>query len=82
MWLCDDGAQINLGTVITSKPKDVLFNQACKMIVTAPYSFRVEKNQNIRKLIKSNDGPREHHFIDFGGNVLSIMEAHYVHRPD
>ena len=78
MWLSDDGTQMKLGTVITSAPKELLFNEICKMIMIAPNIFKIDGNQNIRKLIQTGSSPREHHFAEINGNVLSIMERYYV----
>lgn len=79
VWLADDGEQINIGSVTSSNPKDALFNAICKMIVEAPYHFRVEdmSDGNIRNLIQTGNGPREHYFATIGNQVISAMEANF-----
>lgn len=82
VWLADDGTQFRLGTVISNNPKEVLFNEICRMMVVASCCFQSTEGINIRKLIKTGNSRREHYFAEINNNVLSIMEAHYVHRPD
>ena len=82
MWLTDDGTQFWLGTVISNNPKEVLFNEICRMMIVASTYFQIAENINIRKLIKTGTTSREHHFAEINGNILSIMEAHYVCRSD
>lgn len=77
VWLADDGEQIRLNSVITTNPKEVLFNQACKMIVMYPTYFKFDKDFNLKKSICTGKTTREHHFIQIGEQYLSIMEAKY-----
>jgi hypothetical protein len=79
VWLADDGERIILGSVISSNPKDVLFNAICKMIVEAPYHFSVGdvSDGNLRNLIQTGNGPREHYFATIGGQVLSAIEMSF-----
>lgn len=82
VWLADDGTQFRLGTIISNNPKEVLFNEICRMMIVASNYFQMAENINIRKLIKTGNSRREHYFAEINNNVLSIMEAHYVHRPN
>lgn len=77
-WITDDGDIITLSTIVTSNPKETLFNEVCKMIVTAPMYFNVKdmKDTQIKNNIKSGVVMnREFYLIDINNNVLNLVET-------
>ena len=77
VWLDDDGAQHNLGTVETNNPQNVLFNKTCEMVCSYSKFYDPKKPDNIRKWIEKGKTEREHYFVECNGNALSIMEADF-----
>lgn len=80
LWTDEDGETMRLGTVVTDKPKDVLFNKTCEMICSYSKFHDLSKPDNVRKWIEKGKGPREHYFVVCNDNILSIMEADYKYE--
>ena len=75
-WLDEEGNFTLLETGVSSDLKNELFNIICKMLVTAPNIFRLEDNDNIRKMIKTGNAgsfERERYHAFIGGQTLSIF---------
>ena len=74
-WLDEEGNFTLLETGVSSDLKNELFNMICKMLATAPNIFRMEGNDNIRKMIRPGNAgfERERYHAFIGGQTLSIF---------